>query len=137
MLKKYDAQYTKARDEYLLMMEGTTEADLLFQCILNKEINPYRIFAKQYASNFSTLEGVVGMYQFVNHALYDDGDITFVKTNYGPLIVFYWKGESNFEEVFQNDFYQERIIRDITGYCDSVVDFIAEYDRYEEEVSRV
>ena len=79
------------------------------------------------------------MYHHLHHALYDDGDVTFVKTRFqGPKIIFYWKKENNFEEVFMENIHDTlRESFKIVGYMDTVQEYIAEYERYEAERNEI
>lgn len=133
-LEQFEENFADAKAKYLEIMKGENDAAILFKWIAENDINEWGVFHKS-ANGCDTLEGWVGMYHTLHHALYDDGDVTFVKTeNQGPKIVFYSKHEQNFEEVFYYDLdnYLKKSFK-IIGFLDTVQDVIAEYKKHEDE----
>lgn len=134
-LEDYEKNFADAREKYLEIMKGENDAAILIKWMIENEINPYGVFHETgYAHQTNTLEGLVGIYHIVHHALVDDGEITFVKTNYYPRILFYWKHEDDFQEHY------ERLVQSnceklftISGYLDTVQEYISEYERYDSE----
>lgn len=133
-LTQFEEKFATAKEKYLSIMKGEDDAAILFKWIAENNINEWGIFHEG-ANGCDTLEGWVSMYHHLHHALYDDGDVTFVKTSiHGPRILFYWKNENNFEEVyFKNvaDYLKKSF--EIIGYIDTVQEFIAEYERHDQE----
>ena len=130
-LEEYEKSFADAREKYLEIMKGENDAAILIKWMIEKDFNPYSIFHEtSYAHQTNTLEGLIGIYHILNHALVDDGDITFVKTNSYPVIVFYWKHENNFQEHY-DCFVQSNCEKlfTISGYLDTVQEYIAEYER--------
>jgi hypothetical protein len=132
-LEDYEKNFADAREKYLEIMKGENDAAILIKWMVENEINFYGVFHETgYAHQTNTLEGLIGLYYTLHHALYDDGEITFVKTNYYPKILFYWKNEYNFQEHYDR-FVQsgcEKLYQ-ITGYLGTVQEYIAEYERYD------
>jgi hypothetical protein len=134
-LEDYEKNFVNAREKYLEIMKGENDAAILIKWMIENEINPYGVFHETgYAHQTYTLEGLIGIYHTLNHALVDDGEITFVKTTYYPKILFYWKNEYNFQEHYTR-FVQEGCeqLFQIAGYLDNVQEYIAEYERYDAE----
>ena len=132
-LEHYEQNIIKAKEKYLEIMEGNDDAAILMKWMASSdEYSPYSVFLeKNIASCCSTLEGFVDLYHLLHHALYDDGDITFVKTNYYPVAIFYWAGEPNFKEYY-NSLVQEGCenLFEINGYYNNVQEFISAYDQH-------
>ena len=47
----------------------------------------------------STATGCASLLHMIDHAVHDDGDITFVKVNGEPRITFAWRHEDNFRDL--------------------------------------
>jgi len=132
-LEQFEEHFEDAKHTFNnIIMKGENDAAILFKWIAENDINEWSIFHEG-ASGCSSLEGWVGMYHHLHHALYDDGEVTFVKTEgQGPKIVFYWKKENNFEELFFKNI--DKLMKKsykIIGYIDTVQEFIAEYEQHE------
>ncbi len=98
-LEDYINNFDKDKQSFIEIMKSEPNKDSikLFQWIINSEYNPYSIFSNSdIASGFSHIGGALGVFGLINHALYDDGDITFVKTKSWPLICFYYRKEDDF-----------------------------------------
>jgi hypothetical protein len=133
-LEQFEERFEDAKSRYLEIMKGENDAAILFKWIAENDINEWGIFHNG-AHGCESLEGWVSMYHHLHHALYDDGDVTFVNTAWqGPKIVFYWKNEKNFEEVFYKSVGKHlKKSFTISGYFNNVQEFIAEYERHEIE----
>ena len=133
-LTQFEKNFEIAKMKYAEIMEGQNDAAILFKWLAENDINEWGVFHGG-AHYSDTLEGWISMYHHLHHALYDDGDVTFVKTKFqGPKIIFYWKKENNFEEVFMENIHDTlRESFKIVGYMDTVQEYIAEYERYEAE----
>lgn len=66
--------------------------------MLSTEIDPYTYLPEDVASNTDSSTGFSHLLNLLHHALYDDGEITFVTVNGQPRIVFCWEGEEGFEK---------------------------------------
>jgi hypothetical protein len=127
----YEQNFNKAKQLYHEIMKGENDAALLIKWLIESDTNPWQVFHEG-ASQTATLEGLIGLYYTIHHAIYDDGEITFVKTSgYGPKILFCWKHEKNFQEHY-NRFVQKGCenIFEIVGYCENVQEFIQEFNEY-------
>ena len=136
-LEQFEAGFAEAKAKYLEIMNGENDAAVLFKWIAENSINEWSVFHDG-ANGCSSLEGWVGMYHTLHHALYDDGDVTFVKTKgQGPRIMFYGHWEDNFEQLFMQRFGDDKMMAAsfaIVGYMSTVQEFIAEYDSHEAEI---
>jgi len=134
-LEKYEKQFAEAKNMYHGIMAGNSDADILIRWMVKNEYNPFSIFHEyKYANAVSSLEGLIGVHHALDHAIDDDGDITFVKTRDNPVIIFYDRYLDNFQKYY--DKFVEPHIKDIceiTGYLKNVHEYIAEYDRCMEE----
>jgi hypothetical protein len=139
-IEYYESNFEAAKVIYHEIMKGDNDASILFKWMITNEINPYEIFHESsYASMVSTLEGMVGLYRTLYHALYDDGDVTFVKTSgTSPKIVFVFKNENYFQDHY-NRFIQSgcESICKIVGYCDNVQEFINAHNEYENKRKKI
>ena len=137
-LIRFEKNFEIAKMKYAEIMEGENDAAILFKWLAENDINEWGVFHGG-AHYSDTLEGWISMYHHLHHALYDDGDVTFVKTKFqGPKIIFYWKKENNFEEVFMENIHDTlRESFKIVGYMDTVHEYIAEYERYEAERNEI
>ena len=134
-LEKYEKSFADAREKYHEIMQGKDDAAILIKWMVENDVEPYSVFHENgYAHQTNNLEGLIGLYHTLHHALYDDGDITFVKNNYYPVIVFYWKGENNFQEHYDSHVSRtyERMFK-IQGYLDTVQEYMKEYERVHAE----
>ena len=137
-LIRFEKNFEIAKTKYAEIMKGENDAAILFKWLAENDINEWGVFHGG-AHYSDTLEGWISMYHHLHHALYDDGDVTFVKTKFqGPKIIFYWKKENNFEEVFMENIHDTlRESFKIVGYMDTVQEYIAEYERYEAERNEI
>lgn len=139
-LEQFQNIFDNAKIKYAEIMKGENDAAILFKWIAENDINEWNCFHEpNYLHGISTLEGWIGLYHFLHHALYDDGDVTFVKTRFqGPKIIFYNKNEHDFENVFYKNVYKNmKKSFTITGYLNSVKEFIEEYNRHEKEIEEL
>lgn len=137
-LTQFEKNFEIAKMKYAEIMEGENDAAILFKWLAENDINEWGVFHGN-AHYSDTLEGWIGMYHHLHHALYDDGDVTFVKTKFqGPKIIFYWKKENNFEEVFMENIHDTlKESFKIVGYMDTVQEYIAEYEHHEAERNEI
>lgn len=68
----------------------------LVKWMMETDANPYSYLPHGWAGATGSAEGFAGLLHTIHHALYDDGDITFVTVNEEPRIVFVWRHEDNF-----------------------------------------
>lgn len=141
LLAKYEASFAEARQKFLAIVEGDASdpANRLCQWLATSGENPYGVFSnRSFAGSMGTLEGCVGVFHLIRHAIHDDGDITFVQTkSLGPYICFYWHKEANFEKVFRDEMQGQghgvSVLKGakIVGFLDGVDAFIAAKEAHE------
>jgi hypothetical protein len=67
--------------------------------LMDTDANPYSYLEQGYADLMSTAEGCAGLLETIHHAVYDDGDITFVTVDDQPRIVFAHRFDEGFRDV--------------------------------------
>lgn len=111
----------------------------LVKWMMETDANPYSYLPHNWAGSTNNAEMFSSLLHTIHHALYDDGDITFVTVNGEPRIVFVWKHEENFRNYVLSD--TEKDIENRHGeeqYEIAVLDiepgeFGPLYDRYQKE----
>lgn len=84
----------------------------LVKWMLCTDANPYSYLPNEWASAIYSAESFVSLISHIHHALYDDGDITFVSVNNEPRIVFADRCDKNFNERALNN-----TEKGIAGHC--------------------
>ena len=138
-LVRFEKNFEIAKMKYAEIMEGQNDAAILFKWLAENDINEWGVFHGG-AHYSDTLEGWISMYHHLHHALYDDGDVTFVKTKiHGPMVVFIWKNETNFMQLYKKSLGDNRSYNgyQVVGYCDTVQDYITEYNRVNQEYEQM
>lgn len=100
---KLDAQHEDARNRVLRALTGEANApqDVLLRWMLENNVSSYDVFTGWAATSFSTFEGMDSVMRMIDHALVDDGEISFVLCKAsGPKIVFLDHRESGFRDEF-------------------------------------
>ena len=105
--------------------------------LLETEHNPYAYLDHNYAMYMSDAIGFDMILSMLHHALYDDGDVTFVTVNNKPRIIFWGRWDDNFRQYCLTDTEKE-IESHGYRYAVQVLDikpneFGALYDAYEKE----
>jgi hypothetical protein len=147
-LDKMLKEIEESKEFYIRIMGGENDAAQLIKWMIDNDINSYEVFPDYIAGNFYHLDGFSSLYSILTHALYDDGDIEFLKItqicegyrhSIWPKVVFYWRGESNFES------YVKEILKlrekDLDGadisyefeFMSNVQGYIKEYEKKEKE----
>lgn len=75
----------------------------LVQWMMATDANPYAYLPHNWAGSTTNAEMFASLLHCIHHALYDDGDITFVTVNNEPRIVFVWRHEDNFRNYVLSD----------------------------------
>ena len=98
-------KFKKSYDESIESIEhilspSTDEKSLadLALWMLETDCNPYGFLSEQWAECLSTAEGFDSLLHHLHHALYDDGDVTFVTVDGRPRIVFAHRFDDGFRE---------------------------------------
>lgn len=140
-LSKYDKLHVETMNHVRNRLENSKCSKLL-EWIITTDINPYCFLTHSRAHWLQTICGVSSLFHEIEHALYDDGDITFVTVDNEPRIVFAWQHEDGFREKclssseisLENDSnlkidkYEVKILNDIDPN-----DFPDLYEQYEKE----
>ncbi len=80
-------------------IDDPSDMNELAAWLMTTDASPYSYLQEGYAGMMSTSEGCAGLLATIHHAVYDDGDITFVKVDSAPRIVFAHKHYDNFREL--------------------------------------
>ena len=98
MFAKFDKSYREAVD-HLHGVVDTKPGDysyehaVLVKWIIETDINPYSYLPQEWASSTESAEGMSSLCHVLHHAMYDDGDISFVSVNGKPRILFVHSGD--------------------------------------------
>ena len=103
MFEKFDEAHEKAKDSirgYLNIESGSYDEGMvpLVKWLLETDINPYSFLQPEWACSVNTADGMASLLSNIHHALYDDGDITFVTVNGQHRIIFAHPTDDGFEE---------------------------------------
>jgi hypothetical protein len=149
-LNKLLSDEEKSKKFFEKVIEEDNAAAHLLRWIIDNDIMPYNVFPNYMAGQFYSIRGIAYLYSILTHALFDDGDIEFLKitkiyeSGYKrkeyPRIVFNWRGEDNFHihviDVLQlphEDFMGEEKISYEFGVLSDVYEYIEEYEIVEKE----
>jgi len=110
----------------------------LAEWFLTTDANPYSFLPHDWASSFNTAEGFSSLLKYIDHACYDDGDITFVKVLDEPRIVFAHRHDDWFEDLCFRDNEKEYMRRTFKKVEIEVLNIGPEefgpiYDEYQRE----
>lgn len=139
MLLKFHTKFNAAIDYIQEILDKPEDAydyevSVLVKWMLTTEANPYSYLPEGHQSSFYSAQDFYGLISIIRHALYDDGDITFVKVNGEPRITFIWQHEDNFEDLILSE--QDKRLKEMSmvGYEVEILDISpAEFpDVYEE-----
>lgn len=75
----------------------------LVKWMIETDANPYSYLPYYWAGCLENAQSFTSLLHMIHHALYDDGDITFVTVNGEPRIVFVWRYEDNFNNYVLSD----------------------------------
>lgn len=104
--EQFQQAYNEALDtinEFLKPSDNEPQINGLVQWMLETDANPYAYLPKEWASSLYTAENFADLLNYIHHAVYDDGDITFVTVNDEPRIVFANQHEENFRDHVLNN----------------------------------
>lgn len=79
----------------------------LVEWILSSDMSVYDYMPREWANEMFRSEGVADLLGAIHHALYDDGEIEFVKVNGKPFMVFYGKWNEDFVDYVVEQFTHE------------------------------
>lgn len=142
-------EFTQVHEEALQTIKDKLEPSQyepdtspLFKWMLETDANPYAYLPEGWAGHMSTATGCASLFHMIDHAVHDDGDITFVKVNGEPRIVFAWRHEDNFRDMVlsfqEKDLEARRVGRTRFKYEVEILDikpaeFGPLYDAYQAE----
>lgn len=107
-LEQFDKVHAEAIEriqQYLSIPEDSYYHDMvcLVKWLLETDQNPYQYLQQEVAGWTGSATGFVSLLDLIHHALYDDGDIEFVKVNGQPKIVFVWRHDDGFYDAILSD----------------------------------
>jgi hypothetical protein len=95
----YKKVYEEAVENIKRFIDEPSDMNELAAWLMTTDANPYSYLEQGYAGMMSTAEGCAGLLETIHHAVYDDGDITFVTVDDEPRIVFAHKHDDNFRKL--------------------------------------
>jgi len=99
--QKFQKSYDEAINTIELLLIPTPDEksmDGLVRWMLETDANPHGFLPEGWGGSLSTAEGFAGLLNHLHHALYDDGDVTFVTVDDQPRIVFAHRFDEFFRE---------------------------------------
>lgn len=87
-MKKFQDNFDQAIKTIEQYQTTQSTMQSLVEWMLTTDANPYSYLPEAYAGSVDSAEMFAGLLNTIHHALYDDGDITFVAVNGEPRIVF-------------------------------------------------
>jgi hypothetical protein len=97
--KTFKKVYEEAVESIHRFIDDPSDMNELAAWLMTTDASPYSYLQEGYAGMMSTAEGCAGLLTTIHHAVYDDGDITFVKVDSAPRIVFAHSHDDNFREL--------------------------------------
>lgn len=85
----------------------------LVEWILSSDMSAYDYMPHDWANKMYHAEGVADLLGMIHHALYDDGEIEFVKVNNKLIMVFYGKWNEDFVDYVAEQFTHETDIEKV------------------------
>jgi len=93
--KNYD-QAIESIKRFLEPGKHEPQINGLVKWMMETDANPYSYLPENWAGCTKSAESFASLLHVIHHAVYDDGDISFVTVNGEPRIVFAWHHEDNF-----------------------------------------
>lgn len=100
--KNYD-DAIKSIKKFLEPTEYDPSMHELVKWMMETDANPYSYLPHGWAGSLESAQSFASLLNMIHHALYDDGDITFVTVNDEPRIVFVWRHDDNFKNYVLSD----------------------------------
>ena len=97
-LKSFQNRYNEAIETINQYLKGPESMKELTHWLMTTDASSYCYLNDNWAGMTETAEGMAVLLNCIHHAIVDDGDITFVKVNGEPRIVFAHKFDDNFRE---------------------------------------
>ena len=97
--KKFKKNYDEAIETINSFLKGPESMTELVKWLMTTDANSHSYLTQNWATSTYSAEGMAGLLNYIHHAVVDDGDITFVKVNGEPRIVFAHQFDDNFRDV--------------------------------------
>jgi hypothetical protein len=97
--KTFKKVYEEAVESIHRFIDDPSDMNGLADWLMTTDASPYSYLQEGYAGMMSTAEGCADLLATIHHAVYDDGDITFVTVNNAPRIVFAHRCDEGFRDV--------------------------------------
>ena len=101
-LEKYQKDFDEAMENIKRIMTEESEIKEFANWVVNTESNEYSWLSERWAGSVSSAIGLDGLLSYIRYCLIDDGDITFVRMNKEPRIVFMAKDEITLDDVLHS-----------------------------------
>lgn len=73
---------------YINSLLQTPQLSKLYNWLLTTDTNPYSFLPEGWANSLVTASGTSALFSMIHHAVIDDGEISFVKLNDEPMMLF-------------------------------------------------
>jgi hypothetical protein len=110
-------------------MKGENDASTLMKWVIKNNVSSTIFMPYVWQGKTLTLEGLIEIYKQLYWSIYDDGVVTFVKTNGGPIIYFncYDIFGENLPENLPNPTFPDLFVK-FEGTFTNVFDFMKEWE---------
>jgi hypothetical protein len=95
----FKKNYEEAIETINTFLEGPESMTELTKWLMTTDANPYSYLDHTWAGMTQSAEGMAGLLNYIHHAVVDDSDITFVKVDNEPRIVFAHPADDYFRDV--------------------------------------
>lgn len=96
--ESFQNRYNEAIENINQYLKGPESMKELTHWLMTTDANAFSYLPMEWAGVSYTAEGMSALLDCIHHAVVDDGDITFVKVNSEPRIVFANEQDDNFRE---------------------------------------
>ena len=138
-IDEYRKNFEEAIAEIELAMNTDNSIQPLVRWLMCSEASPYGYLPRSRAGLTNTAEGMLDLINEIHHAVYDDGDITFVLFNGCPVIIFACQHEVDFADKVVKAFSHasdRRKSYTVEVVEDSISEFVDRLQNYHEKNMR-
>ena len=100
MFTRFEERHRKALDDIQKYIDNTPKdfSDFI-KWLLKTHIKACNFLPDGWGRSLDSAGDFLGLVSVLNHSLYDDGDLTFIKVNGKPRIDLHWHKDDKFEEL--------------------------------------
>ena len=98
LFAKFESAHREALDNINHLLNEPSEMQGLVKWMVDTDANPYGYLPHGWAGALSSAESFSSLLDYIHHAVFDDGDITFVSVNGEPRITFQNQWDDGFRD---------------------------------------